>query len=355
MDKIKLSKVWKTIVILYLVLALKTNVYAATYGGILYSDLCYQYANVCNMDTEIFNETQIRINKAIYGQAAVIFSKDHFEACFKDVDTPLFNSFKQYFTPLVPMAFSIAEWGANGDLRYSFTPAIATKKLDNCGVVLEFLNPLEVNSQTYLALGANVWDTRSYWGPLQINKSYLVPTASYKCGYIPMDYYSWPDSCQWTFHNKCESIRRAYCKDRQFKNSEEVIAVTSIAHNSGGTFIESSSFNIDAEWYPWRDSESVWNYCDVLTTEKNLKIIYDSADAYANELLEKYKTNSESGGLYLSISESRELFNKMGINLYVYLKDRYASGMTAKAWEKTMYPIQSIWNYRVLERLYGLS
>lgn len=345
----------KVIIVICLCLAINVNTYAASYGGALYSDLCYQYASECNMDHNIFDETQIRINKAIYGQAAIIFSEDHFDVCYGDINTPLFNSFKKYFTPLIPMAFSIAEWGGNGDLRYSFTPAIATKKLDNCGVILEFINPLEINSQTYLALGADVWDTRSYWGPLQINKSYLKSSASYKCGYIPMDYYSWPDACQWTFHNKCESIKRAYCKDRVFKNSEEVIAITSIAHNSGGTFIDSRTFNTDAEWYPWRNSESVWEYCDILTQDKNLQIIYEHADAYASELLEKYKNNTESGGLYLSISSSRELYNKMGINLNLYLKDRYSGNMTAKAWEKTMYPIQSIWNYRVLEKLYGLK
>lgn len=345
----------KIVIVIYFCVSLVCSpIYAATYGAILYSDLCYQYASECNMSTDVFDETQIRINKAIYGQAAVIFSEDHFKNCYGDVDTPLFNSFKDHFTPLVPLAFSIAEWGANGDLRYSFTPAIATKKLDRCGVVMEFMNPLEVNSQTYLALGADVWDTRSYWGPLQINKSYLVPTESYKCGYIPMDYYSWPDSCQWTFHNKCNSIKSAYCKDREFKCAEEVLAVLSIAHNSGGTFINSRIFNTDAEWYPWRDSESVWDYCSVLTKESNLSIIYESADKYADELLQKYKEGSEGGGLYLSITESREMFNKMGINLNIYLKDRYSNSMTAKAWEKTMYPIQSIWNYRVLERLYGL-
>lgn len=342
-------------VILLLSIIVNINTYAASYGTILYSDLCYLYASDCNMDDTIFDKTQIKINKAIYGQAAVIFSDDHFESCYGDVSSPLFNSFKQYFTPLVPMAFSIAEWGSNGDLRYSFTPAIATKKLDNCGVILEFINPLEVNSQTYLALGANVWDIRRYWGPLQIDKTYLTPKSSYKCGYVPIDYYSWPDACQWTFHNKCESIKNAYCQDRQFKNSEEVIAITSIAHNSGGTFISSKSFNTDAEWYPWKNSESVWEYCDELTKESNLQIIYNSADEYANSLLKKYKEGTESGSLYLSISESRELYEKMGININNYLKDKYVSSMTAKAWEKTMYPIQSIWNYRVLEKLYGLK
>lgn len=351
----KLNKLKVLLVLFIFMMSNMFSSYGASYGTILYSDLCYQYASECNMSTDIFDETQIRINKAIYGQAAVIFSSDHFESCYGDVNTPLFNSFKQYFTPLVPMAFSIAEWGGNGDLRYSFTPAIATKKLNSCGVILEFINPLEINSQTYLALGANVWDTRSYWGPLQINKSYLIPTSSYKCGYIPMDYYSWPDACQWTFHNKCESIKSAYCKDRVFKNSEEVIAITSIAHNSGGTFINSSSFNTDAEWYPWRNSESVWGYCDELTKDKNLQIIYESADSYADKLLEQYRNGTEKGALYLSISESRELYNKMDINIYSYLKDRYSGEMTAKAWEKTMYPIQSIWNYRVLEKLYGLK
>ena len=71
--------------------------------------------------------------------------------------------------------------------------------------------------------------------------------------------------------------------------------------------------------------------------------------------LQKYKGGTESGSLYLSISESRELYEKMGININNYLKDKYVGGMTAKAWEKTMYPIQSIWNYRVLENLYGLK
>lgn len=347
-------KMLRLIITICLCLIINTNVYASSYGLVLYSDLCYDYASECNMSSDIFNETQIKINKAIYGQAAVIFSEDHFNVCFNDVNTLLFDSFRKYFTPLIPMAFSIAEWGANGDLRYSFTPAIATRKLEKCGVALECINPLEINSQTYLALGADVWDKGRYWGSLQIDKSYLTPDSAYKCGYIPMDYYSWADECQWTFHNKCESIKRAYCKDRQFKNSEEVIAVTSIAHNSGGTFIESKLFNTDAEWYPWKSSESVWNYCDILTNDENLRIIYESADSYASELLEKYKTNSVSGGLYLSISESRDLYNKMNIDINSYLKDRYYGNMTNKAWEKTMYPIQAIWNYRVLEKLYGL-
>ena len=108
--------------------------------SMLYSTTCYSYADEVNMSSSVFTPGQIRINKGIYGQAALIFSNEHFDMCYGDVQTPIFNSFKEYFTPLCPLAYSIAEWGGNGDLHYSFTPAIATRKLLNNGISISTIN-----------------------------------------------------------------------------------------------------------------------------------------------------------------------------------------------------------------------
>lgn len=334
-----------------------------SYGTALYTNMCYSYADECHMDETIFNKTQIRINKAIYGQAAVIFSEDHYNACYSDVNTPIFNSFKKYYTPLCALSFSIAEWGGKGDIRYSFTPAIATKRLVDAGVNLDYIDPLQVNTQYYASMGVNVWDTRKYWGPLQISNDYFNMSSSYKCGYIPMDYYSWPDECQWTFHNKCNLIKQAWNKDYVFKDSYAVIAHTAIAHNSGGNHLTTQNFYLDRNWYPWKNSQAVFDYVDFITREDNIKIILEDADNYANSLIESFKNGTESGALYKSIGESRILVSKMNINWSLYVKPHWLGNMTSGAilegdalrnWEKVMYPVQSIWNYRVLEKLYGL-
>lgn len=331
----------------------------------LYSDTCYDYASECIMPSDLYTDTQRRINLAIYGQTAVVFSSGHFDLCYGNVNTPIFNSFKRYLTPLCPLAFSIAEWGGNGDLRYSFTPAIATKKLMNSGIPMSVINPLEVNAEYYSAMGCS-FKENSYWGPLQINKSYLTPNSNkgYSCGYIPTDYYSWSDACQWTFHDKCEQIKNSWNKDYEFKNQYEVIAHTSIAHNSGGTHLTSKDFYLDKNWYPWKSSQAVFDYVSYITSGERLQIILSDADSYADNLLNDFRNGNESGALYKSISDCRVLSYKMNIDWSHYVKSHWLGNMTPNAslsgdalrnWEKVMYPIQSIWNYRVLERLYGLN
>lgn len=351
-------------VVLVVVLFNNFKTYAVPgYGSALYSDLCYSYADVCYMDTSVFNATQIRINKAIYGQTAVIFSQEHFDSCYGDVNTPVFQSFKQYYDPLCVLSFSIAEWGGNSDLRYSFTPAIATRKLANAGVDMDRLNPLQVNSVYYASMGIDVWDTRRYWGPLQVNNSYMTSDAPYKCGYIPMDYYSWPEECQWTFHNKCNLVKSAWNKNYEFKNSYSVIAHMSIAHNSGGNHIIDKNTTLDRNWYPWKSSQAVFDYVDFITSERNVNLILADADAYADKLLEQYRNGSIKGGLYKSIGECRQLSLQMEIDWSRYVKAHWLGNMQPNTtlagdalsnWEKVMYPVQSIWNYRVLERLYGI-
>lgn len=360
-------KLFKKCCILVLVLSLfvvSVSYGAGNYGAALYTSTCYDYASECNMDPTIFNSTQIKINKVIYGQAAIIFSEDHFNSCYGNVQTPIFNSFRKYYTPLCALSFCIAEWGGNADMRYSFTPAIATRKLVNAGVDMSTMNPLQVNSTYYAAMGANVWDTRKYKGPLQISNDYFTTTAKYECGYIPMDYYSWPDECQWTFHNKCNLVKQAWNKEYVFKDSYSVIAHMSIAHNSGGNHLISRSLTLDRNWYPWLNADAIFNYVDFITQEGNVKIILDDADRYADSLIEKFKTDTESGAIYKSIGECRQLATQMGVDWTKYVKPKWYGNMTPnmplegdalRNWEKVMYPIQSIWNYRVLERLYGLT
>lgn len=329
----------------------------------LFSSRCIEYASNCIMPDEIYTDTQQVINKVIYGQSAVIFNKDHINTCYGDVDTPIFNSFADNVTPLVPLAFSIAEWGGNGDLIYSFTPAIATKRLMNNGVSMSSINPWEINSQYYTAMGCSFSDN-TFWGPLQINKSYLnASVKGYKCGFVPMDYYSWPDVCQWTFHDKCKQMEGAWNKEYQFKNEYEVVAHTAIAHNSGGTHISSKNFQLDRNWYPWKSSQAVFDYVSFITNETNLNIIFNDADAYSNDLLEKYKNGEAKGALYKSIGETRTMSDKMGVNWSLYVKGHWLGNMTKDSslsgdslrnWEKVMYPVQAIWNYRVLENLYGI-
>lgn len=332
---------------------------------LLYSDTCYDYASECYMDSSLYTQTQVRINKAIYGQAAVVFSSGHYDLCYGDMNTQIFKSFRKYFTPLCPLAFSIAEWGGNGDLRYSFTPAIATKKLMNNGVSMSTINPLEVNAEYYAAMGCS-FKENSYWGPLQINKSYLLPSSDkgYKCGFVPTDYYSWSDACQWTFHDKCEQIKNSWNKDYEFKNQYEVIAHTSIAHNSGGTHLSSRDFYLDRNWYPWKSSQAVFDYVSYITSGDRLQVILNNADAYSDKLINDFRNGDESGALYKSISSCRELSLQMNIDWNKYVKSHWVGNMTPnkelsgdalRNWEKVMYPIQSIWNYRVLERLYGLD
>lgn len=332
--------------------------------SMLYSNTCYSYADDVNLDSSIFTPGQIRINKGVYGQAALIFSEDHFNTCYGDVNTPIFDSFKKYFTPLCPLAFSIAEWGGNGDLRYSFTPAIATKKLMNNGISISAINPLEVNSDYYDAMGCSFSDG-TYKGALQLNKSYLTAGSNkgYRCGYVPLDYYSWPDECQWTFHDKCEQVKNCWNQNYEFKNQYEVVAHTSIAHNSGGMHFTSRQGQVDKNWYPWRSSQAVFDYVDYIATGDNLNIILSDADAYADKLLSDFSNGTESGALYKSISESRQLSRQMNIDWSRYVKSHWLGNMTQSAsltgdalrnWEKVMYPVQAIWNYRVLERLYGI-
>ena len=341
-------------------------VYGASYnyGTALYTDVCYSYASECKMDESVFNKTQIRINKAIYGQAAVIFSDDHYNCCYGDVDTEIFRSFREYYTPLCALSFSIAEWGGKGDISYSFTPAIATKSLLKAGVDLNYIDPLQVNTQYYASMGVDVWDSRKYWGPLQISNDYFVDSAKYKCGYIPMDYYSWSDECQWTFHNKCNLIKQAWNKSYRFKSSYAVIAHTAIAHNSGGNHLTTRDFYLDRNWYPWKSSQAVFNYVDFITSEANLNIILSDADAYAAELIDKFRNGTESGALYKSIGECRVLVSRMSIDWSAYVKSHWLGNMSynvsldgdaLRNWEKVMYPVQAIWNYRVLEKLYGIN
>lgn len=366
------STVSKRIILSLLVLLVFSNItssavvpYKMFNQMALYSDTCYDYADECYMSSDLYTLTQQRINKAIYGQAAMVFSEGHYDLCYGDIDTPLFNSFKKYFTPLCPLAFSIAEWGGNGDLRYSFTPAIATKKLMNSGVSMSTINPLEVNAEYYAAMGCS-FKENSYWGPLQINKSYLTPDSNkgYKCGYIPMDYYSWPDACQWTFHDKCEQIKNSWNKNYEFNNQYEVIAHTSIAHNSGGTHLSSKDFYLDRNWYPWKSSQAVFDYAYYISSGDRLDIILKDADSYADKLLADFSNGTESGALYKSIDSCRQLSFSMEIDWSNYVKSHWLGNMTSsiplqgdalRNWEKVMYPIQSIWNYRVLERLYGIK
>jgi len=343
---------------------LLTGVSKANPSSKIYSESVYSYADVCNMSEAIFNSTQIRINKAVYAQAATVMEDSHYNICYGDVNTKIFNSFKKYFNPICILSFSTAEWGKYNDLRYSFTPAIATSSLSKKSIDISTVDPLQINKEYYACMGIT-FDDKTYWGPLQIHKSYLSESkvGSYKCGHCPMDYYAWGDAVQWTFHDKCNYVKNAWNKDYEFRNEYAVVAHMSIAHNSGGTHLSLQNYQNGANWYPWKSSQAVFNYVDKITTGDNLQIILNDADSYADELLSKYAAGNVTGGLYKSINDCRKLTAGMNIDWNTVVKSEWLGNMTLSTqlsgdalrnWEKVMYPVQSIWNYRVLQRLYGL-
>lgn len=339
------------------------------FGMLAMTEMGLQYAENISIDSSLFTAEQINVNKILYAQTAAIINKEHMDFCFTDYNSNIFQSFREHFTPLTALSFSLVEWGGHSNLNYAFTPSIATKDLGISGVDFNYFNPYEVNS-SYYAVNNISFDDGKYKGPLQIEETYFEAeqdSSIYKCGGVPVDYYSWTDEVQWYFHNKCESFGHAWNQDYQFQNNYEVLAHLSVMHNSGADYMSNVNAMHSENWWPWNDSQAVYNYVSAISTGNNLQIILDNADEFVREKKEQIRLNPDSdfGTLYCSLQKAREeMVSKMSINTADYVQEQWKANMALSAslsgdakhnWEKLLYPVQSIWTYRVLEQLYGLN
>lgn len=321
----------------------------------------YSYKEVA-IDTNVFNATSVRLNTEIYNETADILDKRHIQNDYGESGTPLYNSYLQYINPLVPLSLTICETGMWADTRYTWSSAVYSKLLKNSGVNMEKLKVERINVDTYvvnglctyLGCGSNCASDVSHYhvignndndslGPLQILRRYVDSKGciKYKCGEFTEDLMCWKDNVEYFMHRQSEAFSDSenWNRDHAIKSETELVALMAVAHNTGSAYVKSKSAGS-----LWRNSEAVYDYCEVLGSEHAFRVL----SKYIEEWYEDAKKKEENGESFVMAGTAlsnkyNEMLNEIGVN-----KSKYANGWSHKQY----YPLKAVLNYMAIERLY---
>lgn len=317
-----------------------------------------------NINEEVFNSTQVRLNTEIYKEAAEVFNKEHILMDYGNPNTELYASYVEYINPIVPLAISVCETGMWMDTKYTWSPAIYSKLLANKGVALSRTKITDVNVDTYVVNGLCLYMgcgknctadlTKHYHtignndndslGPLQILRHYVEADGciKYPCGESTSDLMNWHDNLEYILHTQTEKFadKNNWNNSHKIESTTELVALMAIAHNTGTAYLNSSS---DAGSL-WRSSQSVYDYCAKLGSLEAEQALEEYIDDWYTYVLEAQQDNQSFAlaGQLIGI-DADKLLTKMGVD-----KTQYAKGWSHKQY----YPLFAVLNYLSLEKLY---
>lgn len=312
----------------------------------------------------VFSATQIRLNMELYDTAAEIFNSKHIMSDYGEAETMLAKSFLNTVDPLVPLALTINETGMWMDTRYTWTSGIYSKLLSKSGVNMDRINTAQVNVDAYVVNGLCEYygcgtnctaskdkhyhtignNDNDSLGPLQILRHYVEDKSviTYSCGESVIDLMSWEDNVVYFTHNQSRLFMASDNWNSAYKiqNTYELAALMGTAHNTGTAFLSNST---DAGSL-WNDPESVYAYCEAISTDEALKVV----DKYVNNWWEDVLTAQESGTSFILLgqyptSTMNAILAEMGVD-----KTRYAKRFEHKQY----YPLKAMLNYACLYKLY---
>ena len=314
-----------------------------------------------------FSDTSVKLNSEIYAQVENIMYAGHFETCFVQNNTNLWNSYKENLDPLVFMAIANCETGLWNDTRYTWTPAVYSSLFASIGVDMDRLQIQNVDCDTYVANGLSSYlgcgsnctaganthyhttgrNDNDSLGPYQILRRYVESSngkhISYECGETVSDLMRWKDSTEYTYHKAGQYFAYSNWNDSySISNSYELAMLMGVAHNTGIAYLSGTS----AGSY-WNDSEAVYAFCRSMASEEAIQR-WDALieDWFYNEV----KPNVEAGtkfrmpGQYISESQMNKVITNLGFH-----KGDFASSFKHKQY----YPLRTLLNYMGLEALYS--
>lgn len=348
-----------------------------------------------NIDRTLFSEVSIRLNTEIYEIAANVIDIAKAANYPKKFDTALGQSFKELVNPLMVIAMTTAETQAWANVDYTWSSVIYSKPISSIdGFDWRNLKISQVNSEFYQAnnlgeylacgtggsgsggctartsgkpnhkctpapAGKTAKNDNDSLGALQIRRSKLEDENGVMSGLhyredgtFVQDLMCWQDNVTWFYHAHADSFcsGNAWNRDYQIRNEFELVALLAVAHNTGSSFVSSSTKTGSASgWSSW---EAVFEYCRDLTSEKNLQIINGILGEWYSNAKEAIKDNrswSLPGNVYSdgtgAAQQSEVLLSQMGMDIKDYTNE--------KRGHKQRYPIKALINYMALQMLYN--
>ena len=316
------------------------------------------------IDMTVFTPTQVRLNTEIFEMSKSIFNKEHVINEFDIANSNLSISFLDNMNPLIPIAMTIGETGNWVDTRYTWSSAIYSDVLNKRGVDLDKLEVSTVNADTYLVNGLSTYlgcgcncsagegthyhyegkNDNDSLGPLQVLRRYVEDNGAivYDCGATVTDLMSWQDNVQYFTHNQAIRFTKDdnWNRDHVIQNDYELVALMGVAHNTGTSYLNSKSAGS-----LWRNSQSVYDYCQAITNEEALVVLNKYVDIWWQEVLRAQASGEgfASAGQYLT-GNWETILKEIGINKRDY----------ATSWgHKQYYPLKAVLNYMGVERLYN--
>lgn len=309
-------------------------------------------------------ETTNRLNKEIYDIADGIINEEHLSKCF-DLSSNLSKSAVKYYTPLIPIALTECETGSWADRSITWSSAVYSDliNIDWSNVSIydideSFYNVNMLNQ--YMGCGSNC--TSKYHsslafghtgigrndndslGSLQILRRYLQDSDGikrYKCGAVVTDLMRWEDNVQFFIHEHGGRVLQCTTKNnkRYVNSTYELVALVAISHNTGSSFITSSTAGNS-----WNNSDAVFDFCSLFSNDLVISTLNSYVDEWFDSIEYSLQSNSDFDLLgQSSISKLDLILSDCGISL-----SDYSSNVTFKQY----YPIRVVLNYMALERLY---
>ena len=317
-----------------------------------------------------FDETTIRLNTEILEEVEYIMYDGHFDECFPNVETELWESYKSELTPYIFMALANCETGLWQDTRYTWTPAVYSRALSDAGVDMSLLKIHLADSETYIANGLASYlgcgknctapknshyhftgrNDNDSLGPHQILRHYVEGNGGvieYDCGDSTQDLMNWQDSVIYTYHSlgKYFSLNSTWNKDYQIKTCYELAALVGVAHNTGIAYLVAEDGTGYAGSY-WNNAEAVFKFCSDISNGTATEVWEEMiVDWYENEVIPKLEKGQSFAmpSQYYSDKDLETALKSMGLNLNDYAKSFK---------HKQYYPVKVLLNCVGLELLY---
>ena len=341
----------------------------------LFDDYTEEIAIVSNPDSEIsmkidssvFSPTCIRLNTEIYDTASDWFSREEITKDLDGVSSVLLDSYLDVVNPLVPVALTVNETGGWKDTKYTWTSAIYSKPMSDAGADMDNIVIDAVSSETYVVLGLMEYmgcggncnasrDSHYHFagkndndslGSLQVLRHYVESSGSitYPCGEKCTDLMSWKDNVIYFQHSLTDTFKKAgaWCKGKQLRNTEQLVALAGIIHNTGSTFL-TKHYEDDAASSNWNTCSAAYRFAEDIATEQNLEII----KAYVEDWYVNAREQAIEGQSFSLPGEcGRDVLDALLMRMGVS-KLEYASSFEHKQY----YPLRAVLNYEALKCLY---
>lgn len=328
------------------------------------SDTSVSAADGISVDTTLFTDTQVRLNRELYDMTASVFNRAHMTKDYGRPGTALAESYLAAADPLIPLALAVNETGMWMDTRYTWSSGVYSALLADAGVSMGRLQAAQVNVDTYVVsnlctcygCGPNCTaDKNSHYhtignndndslGPLQILRRYVEKEGAitYDCGERVADLMAWEDNVVYLTHNQSRLFMSEsnWNKDHTISSAYELAALMGTAHNTGTAFLS----NPEDAGSLWKSPGAVYAYCRAIATEDSLRVV----DRHLDRWWEDVRTAQENGTSFILLGQYGKgaldgILAEMGIN-----KTDYAGSFGHKQY----YPLKAMLNYACLARLY---